>query len=114
MPTGLTDPGEDIAEAAVRELKEETGLDCVFDKIICFRQAHGGLFNRSDMFFICLCKLKPEYEEKVKEGESIVLLPQEEEILMADWIDMDFYANQVRKICLCVSMLHVIVSYIFH
>jgi len=101
MPTGLTDPGEDIAEAAVRELKEETGLDCVFDKIICFRQAHGGLFNRSDMFFICLCKLKPEYEEKViKEGESIVLLPQEEEILMADWIDMDFYANQVRKICL--------------
>ena len=33
MPTGLTDPGEDIATAAVRELKEETGLDCVFDRM---------------------------------------------------------------------------------
>jgi len=33
MPTGLTDPGEDIAAAAVRELKEETGLDCVFDRM---------------------------------------------------------------------------------
>lgn len=33
MPTGLTDPGEDIASAAIRELKEETGLDCVFDKM---------------------------------------------------------------------------------
>ena len=33
MPTGLTDPGEDIAVAAVRELKEETGLDCVFDRM---------------------------------------------------------------------------------
>ena len=33
MPTGLTDQGEDIAAAAVRELKEETGLDCVFDRM---------------------------------------------------------------------------------
>ena len=94
MPTGLTDPGEDIATAAVRELKEETGLDCEFDKIICFRQAHGGLFNRSDMFFVCLCRLKSEVEEKVKNGGDIELIPQEEEILMADWIDMDFYATQ--------------------
>jgi len=94
MPTGLTDPGEDIATAAVRELKEETGLDCEFDKIICFRQAHGGLFNRSDMFFVCLCRLKPEYEQTVKNGGDIELIPQEEEILMADWIDMDFYATQ--------------------
>lgn len=46
MPTGLTDPGEDIALAAVRELKEETGLDCVFDRILCFRQSHGGLLGR--------------------------------------------------------------------
>jgi ADP-ribose pyrophosphatase YjhB (NUDIX family) len=33
MPTGLTDTGEDIATSAVRELKEETGLDCVFDRM---------------------------------------------------------------------------------
>lgn len=94
MPTGLTDPGEDVSEAAVRELKEETGLDCVFDRIVCFRQAHGGLFNRSDMFFVCLCKLDPKYEKALREGKDIELLPQEEEILCADWIDMDDYAVQ--------------------
>ncbi|EED90972.1 predicted protein, partial [Thalassiosira pseudonana CCMP1335] len=94
MPTGLTDPGEDISSAAVRELKEETGLDCQFDRIICFRQAHGGLFNRSDMFFVCLCKLSPKYEQRLEEGGDIELLPQEEEILCADWIDMEDYAHQ--------------------
>lgn len=94
MPTGLTDPGEDIASAAIRELKEETGLDCTFDHIICFRQAHGGLFNRSDMFFVCLCKLDPKYNELINEGKDIELIPQEEEILCADWIDMEDYAGQ--------------------
>jgi ADP-ribose pyrophosphatase YjhB (NUDIX family) len=94
MPTGLTDPGEDIATAAIRELKEETGLDCIFDHIICFRQAHGGLFNRSDMFFVCLCKLSPKYDKLLDEGKEIELLPQEEEILCADWIDMEDYAQQ--------------------
>ncbi|KAL7521928.1 hypothetical protein ACHAWX_007152 [Stephanocyclus meneghinianus] len=94
MPTGLTDPGEDIAAAAIRELKEETGLDCVFDRIICFRQAHGGLFNRSDMFFVCLCKLSSKYNQLLEEGKEIELLPQEEEILCANWIDMEDYARQ--------------------
>jgi len=94
MPTGLTDPGEDVSEAAIRELKEETGLDCVFDRIVCFRQAHGGLFNRSDMFFVCLCKLAPKYEMALQEGKDVELLPQEEEILCADWIDMEDYAVQ--------------------
>ena len=34
MLTGLTDPREDIVDAAVREVKEaETGLDSEFDRI---------------------------------------------------------------------------------
>ncbi|KAL7534512.1 hypothetical protein ACHAWF_004855 [Thalassiosira exigua] len=94
MPTGLTDPGEDISHAAVRELQEETGLECVFDHIVCFRQSHGGLFGRSDMFFVCLCRLAPKYEERLNNGGEVELLPQEEEILMADWIDMEDYASQ--------------------
>jgi 8-oxo-dGTP pyrophosphatase MutT (NUDIX family) len=92
MPVGLTDPGEDIATAAVRELKEETGLHCIFDHIICFRQAHGGLFNRSDMFFEG--KLASRYDKLLEDGKEIELMPQEEEILCADWIDMEDYTQQ--------------------
>eukprot|EP00816_Leptocylindrus_hargravesii_P011187 CAMPEP_0196824558 /NCGR_PEP_ID=MMETSP1362-20130617/92317_1 /TAXON_ID=163516 /ORGANISM="Leptocylindrus danicus, Strain CCMP1856" /LENGTH=381 /DNA_ID=CAMNT_0042204857 /DNA_START=93 /DNA_END=1238 /DNA_ORIENTATION=+ len=94
MPTGLTDPGEDIAEAAVRELKEETGLDCVFDHIICFRQAHGGLFNKSDMFFVCLCRLGPSYDKVIQDGGEIEMIPQEAEIADAKWVEMTDYFNQ--------------------
>lgn len=94
MPTGLTDPGEDIVEAAVREAKEETGLDCVFDKIICMRQAHGGIFNQSDMFVVCQMKLSPKYDELLKGNKEIELVPQEEEIAMAKWMEVDEFAGQ--------------------
>ena len=40
MPTGLADPSEDIHEAAVRELQEETGLAASFGGLLAFRQAH--------------------------------------------------------------------------
>jgi 8-oxo-dGTP pyrophosphatase MutT (NUDIX family) len=94
MPTGLTDPGEDIVDAAVREAKEETGLDLEFDRIMVMRQAHGGFFNQSDMFFICLLKLAPKYEEGLKNGEEIPLNPQEEEIAEIKWMSMDDFASQ--------------------
>jgi len=93
MPTGLTDPGEDVVDAAIREAKEETGLDCVFDKIICMRQAHGGIYNQSDMFFVCLLKLDPKYE---KMGNEIELKPQEEEIKDIGWMDFTDFTNQNR------------------
>ena len=83
-----------VAVAAERELKEETGLDCTFDRILCFRQAHAGLFNRSDLFFVCLCKLAPKYQAQVENGGEVELLPQEEEILEAKWMPLEEFANQ--------------------
>lgn len=96
MPTGLLDPGEDIVEAAIREAKEETGLECTFDQILCMRQAHGGIFNQSDMFTVCSCKLSPIYDDVLynqKDGD-IKLIPQEEEIADVKWMDVDEYATQ--------------------
>jgi 8-oxo-dGTP pyrophosphatase MutT (NUDIX family) len=94
MPTGLTDPGEDIVDAAIREAKEETGLDVEFDRIMLVRQAHGGLFNQSDMFFVCLLRLAPKYEEDLKNGIEVPLHPQEEEIADIAWMKMEDFAGQ--------------------
>ena len=46
------------------------------------------------MFFVCLCRLASESERRLREGGDVDLVPQEEEILMADWIDFEMYANQ--------------------
>lgn len=92
MPTGLSDPGEDITDAAIREMKEETGLHCTFRKIVCFRQSHRvGSAAKSDLFFICLMSLDPKF---YKDGEDVKLVPQEEEIASIDWMDIEEFSNQ--------------------
>ncbi|RZB51126.1 Nudix hydrolase 2 isoform F [Glycine soja] len=37
IPTGLVDAGEEIFEAAIREVKEETGIDTEFVEVLAFR-----------------------------------------------------------------------------
>ena len=90
MPTGLIDPGEDIAEAAQRELLEETGLNGKCEGILAFRQAHGSSAGRasSDLFFVCLLTLPPQssFDDDLK--------PQEHEIKAIQWMKVEDYANQ--------------------
>ncbi|CAD5122575.1 DgyrCDS10988 [Dimorphilus gyrociliatus] len=59
LPGGLADLGEDIADAAVREVYEETNIQAKFQGILSFRQHHSfpGAWGRSDLYFIC--HLKP-------------------------------------------------------
>lgn len=94
VPTGLSDPGEDVVDAAVREVKEETGLECVFDRIITIRQSHGGVYNQSDLYFVCLLRLAPKYTEMLSKGEEIQLDAQEEEIANISWMDVKDYQDQ--------------------
>ncbi|KAF8014846.1 hypothetical protein BT93_H0592 [Corymbia citriodora subsp. variegata] len=58
FPTGVVNEGEDICDAVVREVKEETGIDTKFVEVLCFRQSHKSFFTKSDLFF--LCTLQPE------------------------------------------------------
>jgi len=52
MPTGLTEPGEDLLDAVVREVREETGIDAVPMGVLAVRQMHGGAYGQSDLFFV--------------------------------------------------------------
>ncbi|EOX93529.1 Nudix hydrolase isoform 3 [Theobroma cacao] len=56
FPTGVVNEGEDIYMAAIREVKEETGIDTEFVEILAFRQSHKSFFTKSDLFFVCMLR----------------------------------------------------------
>ncbi|XP_022848266.1 nudix hydrolase 2-like isoform X1 [Olea europaea var. sylvestris] len=83
FPTGVVHEGEDICDAAVREVKEETGIDSIFLEILAFRQSHKSFFDKSDLFFVCM--MQPL---------SFDIKPQESEIEAAQWMPYEEYAAQ--------------------
>ncbi|XP_047307854.1 nudix hydrolase 2 [Impatiens glandulifera] len=83
FPTGVADQGEDICAAAVREVKEETGIETRFVEILAFRQSHKSFFDKSDLFFVCL--MHPL---------SFEIQVQETEIEAAQWMPYEEYAAQ--------------------
>lgn len=83
FPTGVVEEGEDISVGAVREVKEETGIDTEFVEVLAFRQSHKAFFEKSDLFFVCM--LRPL---------SFDIEKQESEIEEAQWMPIDEYAAQ--------------------
>lgn len=80
---GWQHQGEDICDAAIREVKEETGVDAEFVSVLTFRHAHAALFGKSDLFFVCI--LRPTSAE---------ITPQPSEIVACDWIEPRVYFDQ--------------------
>ena len=58
IPGGLVDEGETIADAAVREVWEETGIKAKFHSILSFREKLNYKWGQPDIYFVVL--LKPE------------------------------------------------------
>ncbi|KAL9274996.1 Nudix hydrolase 2-like protein [Drosera capensis] len=83
FPTGIADEGEDISVAAVREVKEETGIDARFVEILTFRQSHKSFFQKSDLYFVCML-----------EPLSFDIQVQESELEAAKWMPFEEYAAQ--------------------
>lgn len=89
-PTGHSNLGEHIDDAAVREVFEETRIRSKFHSILSFRQTHDLAHGRSDLFFVC--RLDP-IEELDCDGSAIIDLPtaQECEIEKAEWVPLSEY-----------------------
>ncbi|XP_074849453.1 nucleoside diphosphate-linked moiety X motif 6 isoform X1 [Carettochelys insculpta] len=84
FPGGLSDPGEDIGDTAVREVFEETGVKSEFKALLSIRQQHRhpGAFGRSDMYIIC--RLQPS---------SFNISFCQEECLSCEWMDLEELAR---------------------
>ena len=59
FPGGLSDPGEDVAATAVREVWEETGVRTAFAGLLSLRHTHrAGAFGVSDLYALALLRLE--------------------------------------------------------
>jgi len=85
LPGGAIDRCENIFDAALRETKEETGLDTEFKGIVQFRHFHPFRFmNSGDIYFICLLKYDGEITDNGKEFDV-----DKNEIDEIKWMDID-------------------------
>ncbi|HIA75127.1 MAG TPA: NUDIX domain-containing protein, partial [Dehalococcoidia bacterium] len=70
LPGGALQPGEHLAEAAVREVFEETGISTTFQALTFFRHWHGYRYGKSDIYFVA--RLSPLDNEITMQEEEIV------------------------------------------
>ncbi|MBI49832.1 MAG: hypothetical protein CL781_00665 [Chloroflexi bacterium] len=82
LPGGALQAGEHLAEAAVREVFEETGVKTTFDSISFFRHWHGYRYGMSDIYFVA--KLIPTTKK---------ITMQEEEISECFWMPVADFLN---------------------
>lgn len=91
LPGGLVDKQEDIRDAVVREVKEETGLDAEFSKLATIQEIHhtakyGGPAREGTTDLYCICILKAK-------DETQALIPQETEIAECAWVPLEEFLN---------------------
>ncbi|XP_030467670.1 nudix hydrolase 8-like isoform X1 [Syzygium oleosum] len=100
LPTGFILESEEIFAGAVREVKEETGIDTEFMEVIAFRHVHNVAFQKSDLFFICM--LKPLSTQIVVDNfeiEAAKWMPLEE-FLEQPLIQGDSMFKKIIDICI--------------
>ena len=79
LPGGALQAGEHIADAAVREVLEETGVKTKFESLVCFRHWHGYRYGKSDIYFVCrLSPLSRDITMQEDEIEACLWMPVDE------------------------------------
>ncbi|EER12600.1 mutt domain protein, putative, partial [Perkinsus marinus ATCC 50983] len=78
LVTGLVEAGEEIENAAMREVYEETGITATFERVLAVRHTHRGtteLGSRSDLFWVCILRMDEDNEAN-KAVLNLPMLPQ--------------------------------------
>jgi len=83
VPTGLVNAGEEMSVSAVREMKEETGIDVEFVQLVGCREMQRALHGKGNLFFMCVCRLVGSDEIRI----------QKEELAAAKWMPLDEFES---------------------
>ena len=79
LPGGALRSGEHLADAVVREVLEETGVETEFQSVVCFRHWHGYRYGKSDIYFVCrLTPLTREITMQTQEIQECIWMPVDE------------------------------------
>ncbi len=96
IPGGLSELGENIEEAALREVMEETGIQCQFHSILGVRHTHNIQFGRSDLYFICRLSPAITTTTTTTNSQPPQPKPQPGEIQATQWLPWEEYKDMIQ------------------
>lgn len=106
LPGGYVEPAENLVEAAVREVLEETGIRTRFESLISVRHSHHANFDCSDLYVVMALRTlddgpavggSADAAAPAASGEApdeIRTCPRE--IADARWMEFDEYLNHPK------------------